>query len=85
MLGQRMLPMTPIISHDPIEDDPKVKAILPKVDKEAEKLVKNRSKVKKGRMGYCHLFWSAKQEILRDKYGIDWKSPQEMNPGTKYD
>ncbi|MEX2680607.1 MAG: hypothetical protein Q6373_003355 [Candidatus Sigynarchaeota archaeon] len=74
-----------MISHDPIEDDPAVKAILPAVDKEAEALVKKRSKRKKGQMGYCHLFWSAKQEILRKKYGIEWKSPQELNPGTKYD
>jgi hypothetical protein len=36
-------------------------------------------------MGYCHEFWAAKKRILRRKYGIEWRSPAEMNPGTMFD
>ena len=70
------------INHDPIEDDPAFKDRIAKADKEAEKAVKH---VKKGQRGYCHAFWSAKYRILREKYGIEWKSPADLNPTTRYD
>ena len=35
-------------------------------------------------MGYCHLFWQKKKELLKE-YGIDWKTPQEQNPLCNYD
>lgn len=28
----------------------------------------------------CHQYWSRKRAVLRHEYGIDWKSPAEMNP-----
>ena len=36
-------------------------------------------------MGFCHSYWATKKSILKDKYGIDWKSPAEMNPQTCFD
>jgi len=36
-------------------------------------------------MGYCHVFWPAKKKVLREKYGIDWKSPAELNPDARFD
>jgi len=30
-------------------------------------------------------FWNLKKNILKQKYKIDWKTPQEENPGTMYD
>lgn len=38
-----------------------------------------------GRMGYCVDFWSLKKEILKDSYNIDWKTPKDRHPGTRYD
>ena len=38
-----------------------------------------------GYLGYCHQFWGRKKEILREEYGIDWKTPAEMNPGWLFD
>ncbi len=78
--------MTPYIPHDPIEDDPKFRDKIAAAEKEAEAFVKKNCKqVKKGQRGYCHLFWGAKQRILREKYGIEWKSPSDLNPETRYD
>nr|MDO8112043.1 hypothetical protein [Candidatus Sigynarchaeota archaeon] len=78
--------MSPHIDHDPIEDDPKIREIIAAADKEAEKLVKKRFKqVKKGQRGYCHVFWGVKQQVLREKYKIEWKSPSDLNPDTRYD
>ena len=36
-------------------------------------------------MGFCFLYWNAKREILKNEYGIDWKSPSQMNPRVKFD
>lgn len=35
--------------------------------------------------GYCHSYWSAKKEILKEKYSIDWYTPAEENPDVIYD
>ena len=36
-------------------------------------------------IGVCHIFWSRKKEILKQKYDINWQSPQDLNPATFYD
>lgn len=36
-------------------------------------------------MGFCFRLWSARQEILKNKYAIDWKSPGQMNPRVIFD
>ena len=36
-------------------------------------------------LGYCHEFWSVKERILRDEYGIEWKTPAERYPGMIFD
>jgi hypothetical protein len=73
---------TPFI-HDPLEDDPKYKNIFKSIDAEvAEKL---KGHPMQGAMGYCHVFWKTKKQILKEKYGIPWRSPAEMNPHILFD
>lgn len=36
-------------------------------------------------MGFCHVYWSAKARVLREEYGIEWRSPSAMNPGVLFD
>ena len=36
-------------------------------------------------LGYCFMYWSAKKRILKEKYGIDWKTPCELNPDVLFD
>lgn len=38
-----------------------------------------------GYMGFCHKYWWTKKNILKDKYGILWKSPVDLNPGVNFD
>ena len=38
-----------------------------------------------GYLGYCHRFWSAKQSILREEYGIEWQTPAEQHPEINFD
>lgn len=36
-------------------------------------------------MGLCFRIWSAKRELLKEEYGIEWKSPAQMNPRVRFD
>ncbi len=65
---------------DPIESDPKYKEILSSVDKEIEKKYGDSPP-----MGYCHMLWAKKKQILKEKHGIDWKSPADLNPHIQFD
>jgi hypothetical protein len=31
------------------------------------------------------MFWAEKKRILNQKYGINWKTPPEMNPEVIFD
>lgn len=37
------------------------------------------------RMGTCQDLWSIQKSILKNKYGITWYTPAELNPNSKYD
>jgi hypothetical protein len=73
----------PAIKCDPIENDPAFFETLKLAnhDAEAELLATGH----KHGLGWCHLFWSVKKRILKEKYGIDWKSPEELNPHILFD
>ena len=54
------------------------------VEREMETLV--RAEVgEDGGLGFCHLYWSAKKKVLRDRFGIDWRSPSGRFPGMLFD
>lgn len=68
---------------DPIESDPQFASILKVVNKKVdEKLI---AEGIERFLGICHFIWAEKQRILRDEYGIEWKSPAELNPGVLFD
>jgi hypothetical protein len=69
------------LRHDPIEDDPELGPIVRKAGERAERELG----ASEGQMGFCHLLWERQQRILRDEYGIEWKSPSEMNPDILFD
>lgn len=68
------------------EQDPKLRSIIEKAGKEAEKSV---AKGYGGQLpdlgGVCGLIWAQQKRILKEKYNIEWKTPQEMNPDTRFD
>ena len=71
------------MNHDPQEDDPQLKMAFAAADREAdEELAENSLR---GEMGFCHVFWETKKRILREKYGIRWQSPPDMNPIMLFD
>ena len=36
-------------------------------------------------LGFCHLYWSVKKKVLKEKFGIDWRSPSERYPRIIFD
>ena len=72
--------MSPL-KRDPIESTAEYKAVIKDVEKELDRLLKDKPKG----MGFCHIYWYEKKKILKEKYGIEWKSPAVMNPGVMFD
>jgi len=68
--------------HDPIENDPSVAPLLAQVRLEAESLVAAEGG---RRMGRCHRIWHIMQSTLRERHGIEWLTPAQMNPGVAFD
>ena len=66
--------------YDPVEDTEYYKSIEEELDKLIKKKIGSG-----GYLGYCHLYWMKKKIILKEKYGIDWKSPSELNPRIMFD
>ena len=36
-------------------------------------------------LGFCHLYWETKKRVLKERYGIDWKSPADRYPHIIFD
>ena len=36
-------------------------------------------------LGCCHRLWSLQKRILKEKYGITWHTPAELNPDIIFD
>lgn len=74
------------IRHDIQERDLEVKSIINKAQKEAEESV---AKDYGGKLpdlgGVCGLIWAKKKSILKEKYNLNWRSPQELNPSARFD
>lgn len=68
------------LRYDPIEDSEEYLAIKD----ELEALIKAEIGERK-HIGYCYLYWGAKRRILKEKYGIEWRSPSELNAGVYFD
>lgn len=66
--------------RDSVEETVEYKQIEEKLEKELSEQMK-----KITGLGSCHIYWSKKKRILKEKYGIDWNSPSELNPHICFD
>jgi len=71
------------MQHDPIEDDPAIMPLIDAAALEAARLLEHDPR--RGQMGFCYVGWAATKRILREKHGIEWKTPSEMNPNILFD
>ena len=71
------------MQDDQLYEDPAMRARIKAAKQEAEQLLEYDPL--RGQMGFCHLYWATVKRILRERHGIDWKSPAEMNPDVFFD
>lgn len=72
---RELLPKTEPLKRDPIEDTEYFHTIIDQVRTEAESLVEPDI-----RLGRSLVVDREIQRLLKEKYNIDWKTPEEMNP-----
>lgn len=76
--------LNPHIGHlrkDPVEYTWKWERIYYDMEKRLDERFANAPR----QMGFCFLYWSAKMDLLREEYGIEWHSPAQMNPNVIFD
>lgn len=77
--NERKSPMRSL-KYDKIEDT----WFFVGIEAELERLIEDEIG-KNGYLGFCHIYWMTKRRILRDKFGIEWRSPAELNPDVYFD
>lgn len=76
--------LDPKIGHlrtDPVEYSWEWEKIYYEVEAELDRRLANVPR----QMGFCFQYWAMKRELLMEKYGIDWRSPSQMNPRVMFD
>lgn len=76
--------LDPKIGHlrtDPVEYTWEWEKIYYDVEDELDRRLANVPR----QMGFCFQYWATKRELLMEKYGIDWRSPSQMNPRVMFD
>ena len=74
---------------DPFGDDPEsMKFSISKRIEEAKRLLTSNPEQAAElfmQLGSCHTLWDIQKRILKEKYGITWYTPAELNPDVKFD
>jgi len=70
-----------VVLYDPQEDDSEKRSYIEAAQVEADGSLAEGPNV----LGSCNAAWAIQKQILREKYGIDWQTPAEMNPGCRFD
>lgn len=71
------------LRHDPVEDDPRYGEVFARIDAEVDAALRDHPQ--RGSEGFCHVVWATKKRLLADRYGIEWRSPDELNPQVIFD
>lgn len=69
--------------RDPVEDDPRHAVVFRNIDDEVKTLLADHPR--RGGEGFVNIYWETKKRLLKNRYGIDWRSPGEMNPQVIFD
>ena len=70
-----------------LEETEEIQKILDEIKVEVMEKMEEMGVMVNGRplIGSCHTRWAIQKKILKERYGIDWKTPQERNPGVRFD
>ena len=74
---------------DPFGDDPESMkfSISKRIEEAKRSLTSNPEQAAElfMQLGCCHNLWALQKRILKEKYGITWYTPSELNPDVKFD
>jgi hypothetical protein len=71
---------------DPVEESEAYKQIENQLNHDIQGALEKDGLPKNSlQIGLIHLFWVYKKQVLREKYGIDWRSPYEMTPHAVFE
>lgn len=70
-----------VVLYDPQQDDPEKRGYIEAARAEAEETLAEVPHV----LGICKVVSTIQKKILREKYGIDWRTLEEMNPGCFFE
>jgi hypothetical protein len=86
--------------HDPVEDNPEIRLLFAAICEEAQQEIEVWQRQQQedraahssvasaqfdGRRGLGHRYWARVKVLMRERHGIDWKTPAEMNPWSVFD
>lgn len=77
---QDEIPQTGHLKHDPVEWTARWEAVIDKADE----IVYRHLRGEPRGMGFCFSFWSERKTALA-KFGIEWRTPHQMNPRVLFD
>jgi hypothetical protein len=66
--------------YDLVEDDPQLKPTFVAAELEAKEMLPRTHE-----KGWGAIFESTKKRILKDKYGLEWRTTKELNPSAIFD
>lgn len=69
------------LHHDPVEWTARWEEVIDEVERLTDEKLAD---VPRG-MGFCHAAWHTRADILRERFGIEWRSPAAMNPRVMFD
>lgn len=69
-----------LLRFDPVERTLRWEEIWYDVEEECDRRTQGQPRG----MGFCFAYWAAKRAVLKT-YGIDWRSPNMMNPHVMFD
>jgi len=73
------------LRHDIQERDPKFKKILRAVEEEAHRELETKFNFRTDMKAFIRALREETKRILKEKHGLDWKTPREMNPYARFD
>ena len=80
--GVAVVPVHPMrVERDRLEDNEHFAAIMA----EADRIAHQEAGETANAMGGCHLVWRIKKRVLKEDFGLDWRSPSELNPDVLFD
>ena len=86
--------------HDPIEDNPSIRSLFEAVRAEVNGVVteEHRKRIAeleessptveslfRGGRGLCHREWQLTKKLMKERHGIEWQSPADLNPWVIFD